>query len=141
MKNDAPRVTESEKRTGRPRTKNSRLMEPGSWLDVVSTSCARPGHRGVDQKRPIVGEGSPVAGWTLVAPHARPEEQKRPNASGSSLMERRKIKGRSRGGGGAAGAGGQGTRSASEGRGERGKEENGWVGRVVTPCPSATSAG
>ena len=64
---------------------------PGSWLDVGSTSCARPGHRGSGQKRPMAGEGGPVAGWTLVASFARPggrgSGQKRPMAGGSSFRD------------------------------------------------------
>ena len=94
---------------GRPRTKNGRLREPGCWLDVGSTSCARPGHQGSGQKRPMAG--------------------------GSSFMERlKKSKGRRRDRGGAAGAGGQGTRSANGGEGgSEGRRKSGWVGRLDHP--------
>jgi len=139
------RARENRAREQRPEEADGRQGGPGSWLDVGSTSCARPGHRGSGQKRPMAGEGGPVAGWTLVASFARPggrgSGQKRPMAGGSSFMDGDGGR-RERDGGGAAGAGGQGTRSAKEGKeGERRKEGSGWVGRSITPCPIAISAG
>ena len=47
-----------------------------------------------------------------------------------------------RSGGREAGAGARGTRGKREREeGEQRKEESGWVGRSLTPCPSAISAG
>ena len=76
-------ATEGEERARENRAQSSGQKRPmageggpGSWLDVGSTSCARPGHRGSGQKRPMAG--------------------------GSSFRERlKKIKGRGRGRGGA----------------------------------------
>ena len=86
------RARENRAREQRPEEAGGRQGGPGSWLDVgYSTSCARPGHRGSGQKRPMAGEGGPVAGWTLVASFARPggrgSGQKRPMAGGSSFMD------------------------------------------------------
>ena len=102
----------------RPEEADGRRGGPGSWLDVGRVFCQ--------------------AGWS----GQRPEEANGGRVVVHGRRRWKKRKGRRRGGGGAAGAGGQGTRSAKEGKeGERRKEGSGWVGRSITPCPIAISAG
>ena len=42
------RARENRAREHRPEEADDRRGGPGSWLDVGSTSCARPGHLGSD---------------------------------------------------------------------------------------------
>ena len=142
------RARENRAREHRPEEADDRRGGPGSWLDVGSTSCARPGHRGSGQKRSMAGEGGPVAGWTLVASFARPggrgSGQKRPMAGGSSFRDGDGGR-RERDGGGAEerrlgrAARAPGQRKRGRGRAAEGGER---LGRTLAhPCPSAISAG